>query len=99
MPPMRRIFFTRVEGCIVANVHRLLHFVNSHSEHLVLIGLLPPLVVHTRIAHLAIRDDLMSAFTGQNKSPLQASVVIDIGVNRCLSNDERSQVLVSYECP
>ena len=72
---------------------------NGHSEYLVLVGLLLPFVVHGCIANLAIRDDLVSAFTRQNEAPLQASVIIDVRVDDCASDDERCGMLVSYECP
>ena len=90
---------TRVEGLVIANAHCFLDIVNCHSEHLVLIGLFPPLVVHGCITHLAICDNPVSAFTCQDEAPLQTSVVIDVWVDRRLSNDRRCVVLVAHECP
>ena len=71
---------------------------NCYSEHLVLVGLFPPLVVHGCIAHLANCDYLVSAFTGQNEIPLQASVVIDIRVDNCASKGQRCMMFVTHEC-
>ena len=69
----------------VLDVHEVLgncflDIVNCHPEHLVLVGLFPSLVVHGCIVYLTIRDNLVSAFTSQNETPLQASVVIDVRV-------------------
>ena len=40
----------------------------------------------------------MSTFTCQDETSLQAPVVIDIGVTRCLYNDIRCVVFVTHEC-
>ena len=74
--------------------HELLHL-----EHLVLVGLFPPLVVHTFIIHLTIYNDLVSTFTCQNETLLQVPVVLDIGIDNWLSKDGRCGMFVSNEYP
>ena len=71
---------------------------NCHSEYLVLVGLFPPLVVHTRIAYVAICDNLVSAFTCQNEISLQTTVVIDIGGDHSASKDQRCMMFLTHEC-
>ena len=45
-----------------------------------------------------IRDYLVSTFTRQNKTPLQAPIVIDIDINYRASKDQRCMVFVTHEC-
>ena len=71
---------------------------NGVSEYLVLVWLFSPLVVHTFIAHLAIRDDLVPTIACQDETPLQAPVVIDVEVYHCASEDDWCGVFVTHVC-
>ena len=71
---------------------------NGVSEYLVLVWLFSPLVVHTFIAHLAIRDDLVPTIAFQDETPLQAPVVIDVEVYHCASEDDWCGVFVTHVC-
>ena len=72
---------------------------NRHFEHLVLLWLFLPLVVYNHITHLTICNDLVSTFTCQNETLLQALIVIDIGIDNWLSKDWMCGMFVSHECP
>ena len=93
----REFLFTLIEYLVITNAHCFLHLMNGDPEYLILVGLFPRIVVYTRIAHLTICDDLVSAFTCQDETPLQASVVIDIGISHHESKDQRCVVFVTYK--